>query len=123
MKDINRRQFLKLGLFAAAAGLMPLTARATMRESVAPERSLAFYNTHTGESIQTVYWAEGQYIPAALAEINTLLRDHRNNEVAEMSRDLLDLLHGLNSAIDPPSAFSCDFGLSLPVHQRHARRA
>ncbi|MFZ5594062.1 MAG: DUF882 domain-containing protein [Pseudomonadota bacterium] len=114
MKDINRRQFLKLGLFAAAAGLMPLTARATMRESVAPERSLAFYNTHTGESIQTVYWAEGQYIPAALAEINTLLRDHRNNEVAEMSRDLLDLLHGLNSAIDPRQPFHVISGYRSP---------
>ncbi|MDX1252679.1 MAG: DUF882 domain-containing protein [Gammaproteobacteria bacterium] len=115
MKDISRRQFLKLGLFATAAGMMPMPVHSMMRESVAPERSLAFYNTHTGESIQTVYWTEGQYIPAALAEINTLLRDHRNNEVTEMSTGLLDLLHNLNNVIDARQPFHVISGYRSPA--------
>lgn len=116
MKDISRRQFLKLGLLATAAGMvMPLPVRATMRERAASERSLAFYNTHTGESIQTVYWAEGHYIPAALAEINILLRDHRNNEVAEMSAGLLDLLHTLNNTIDARQPFHVISGYRSPA--------
>src|ERR1700736_5243764 len=31
-------------------------------------RSLTFYNVHTGESLNRVYWAEGEYVPGALNE-------------------------------------------------------
>ena len=100
MKDRSRRQFLKLGMLALAAGLLPSPARAALRHIIAPERTLAFHNTHTGENIKTVYWAEGNYIPEALAGINHILRDHRNNEIQDISPALLDLLYSVNSVIE-----------------------
>lgn len=98
--DKSRRQFLKLGMLVAAAGLYPFPVHAALCDIVARERSLDFYNTHTGKSIKTVYWAEGGYIPEALAEINHVLRDHRNNEIKNMSPVLLDLLYDINSMIE-----------------------
>lgn len=100
MKDIDRRQFLKFGLLTATAGLFPSLASATLRDVMAPERVLALYNTHTGESIKTVYWADGNYLPEALADINHILRDHRNDAVKTMSPALLNLLHSVHSAVD-----------------------
>lgn len=100
MKDAGRRQFLKFGLLVATAGLFPSLACAALRHVMAPERVLALYNTHTGESIKTVYWAEGNYIPEALADINHILRDHRNDAVKAMSPALLNLLHSVNNAVD-----------------------
>lgn len=97
MKDANRRQFLKLGALAAAAGLPPLVTRAAAPDPKAPERSLAFYNTHTGESLQTVYWTEGNYLPEALTGINRILRDHRNDAIKDMSVALLDLLYRIHT--------------------------
>lgn len=105
MKNSSRRQFLKLGVLAAAAGLPVFPARAALRDVMTPERSLAFYNTHTGENLQTVYWAEGGYIPQALADINRILRDHRNNEIKDMSPALLDLLYRINNVIDARQPF------------------
>ncbi|MEQ1814677.1 MAG: DUF882 domain-containing protein [Candidatus Nitrotoga sp.] len=99
-KDAGRRQFLRFGLLAATAGLFPSLACATLRDVTAPDRGLSLYNTHTGESIKTVYWAEGNYIPEALADINHILRDHRNNAVKAMSPALLNLLHSVHSAVD-----------------------
>ena len=101
MQDRSRRQFLKSGMLAVTAGLLLSSpARAALRHVMAPERVLAFHNTHTGESIQTVYWAEGNYIPEALVDINHILRDHRNNEIQDMSPALLDLLYRINSVIE-----------------------
>ena len=85
-----RRSFLKSSVVLASALSMPALARAA---TAAPgERTLRLYNTHTGESLKSVFWAEGQFVPDALAEINKLLRDHRSNTVAPIDPQLLVLL-------------------------------
>lgn len=117
MKDAKRRQFLKFGALAAAASLSPLparAARATLTGATAPQRSLAFYNTHTGESLRTIYWAEGGYIHQALLDINHVLRDHRTNAVKEMSPALLDFLYSINNAIDARQPFHIISGYRSP---------
>jgi uncharacterized protein YcbK (DUF882 family) len=86
----QRRSFLKTSAVLATALGVPALARAAV---AAPhERVLRLYNTHTGESIKSVFWAEGQFIPEAVADINKLLRDHRSNTVAQMDPQLLLLL-------------------------------
>ncbi len=115
MKDTSRRQFLKLGMLVAAAGLLPFPARATLRDVMAPERVLALYNTHTGESIKTVYWAEGGYIPEGLADINHILRDHRNDAIKDMSPALLDLLYSINNAVAARQPFHIISGYRSPA--------
>lgn len=86
----NRRSFLRTSAVLASALSVPAMARAA---TAAPyERVLRLYNTHTGESIKSVFWAEGNFIPDALVDINKLLRDHRSNAVAAMDPQLLLLL-------------------------------
>ena len=86
----KRRSFLKTSVVLASALSVPALARAA---AAAPgERTLRLYNTHTGESIKSVFWAEGQFVPEALIDINKLLRDHRSNTIATMDPKLLVLL-------------------------------
>jgi uncharacterized protein YcbK (DUF882 family) len=90
----SRRRFLAgAGALAAAA----VISRQTFAQSltITPERTLSFYNLHTGESLKTAYWAEGQYIPESLSDINHLLRDFRNDEIKPIDLGLLDLLHAI----------------------------
>ncbi|MES2321986.1 MAG: DUF882 domain-containing protein [Pseudomonadota bacterium] len=85
-----RRSFLKSSVVVASALGMPALARAAV---AAPnERVLRLYNTHTGESLKSLFWAEGQFVPDALADINKLLRDHRNNSINPIDPQLLLLL-------------------------------
>lgn len=77
---------------AAKAAVIPSGTLAVPPAAAPGERILRLYNTHTGESIRSVFWAEGQFIPDALQDINKLLRDHRNNKVAEIDPQLLVLL-------------------------------
>lgn len=107
----QRRNFLKSSLVVASSLGLPAFARAadiaTAAAANSPnERTLRFYNTHTGESLRSTFWAEGQFIPDALQDINKVLRDHRNNRIAEMDPQLLVLLDNV----------SAKFGSNSVVH-------
>ncbi len=56
------------------------------------ERSLSFYNLHTGERLETVFWADGAYRSEALSEVDRFMRDFRTGEVRRIDPRLLDLL-------------------------------
>lgn len=93
--DPCRRRLCKLGLFAAAACLVPSIARAAGLPAGEAPRRLAFFNTHTGETLEAVYYRAGGYDPAALRAIHHILRDHRSGCVHPIDPALLDLLHAL----------------------------
>ena len=94
---LDRRQFVKGGTLAALALCFPSIAAASVsRIYIEPERRLSFYNTHTGESLSTVYYSMGAYLRESLEEINHVLRDHRTGEIKAIDRELLDLLYELS---------------------------
>ncbi len=106
---LSRRQFIKLGMLAAA---LPLPAFAS-RE--AAERRLGFLNLHTGEKLDLPYWIEGDYVPESLAEINRVLRDHRTGAVAAIDIQLLDLLDRVKAALGTAQPFQVISGYRSPA--------
>ena len=115
---IARRRFLGLAATVAAGCLgAPVSARA---RSVA-ERSLSFYNIHTGESLKTVYWADGWYVEEGLKEIDWHLRDYRTGQIKQIDLRLLNLLHDLRGVLDTKHAYSVISGYRSP--ETNAARA
>jgi len=106
---LSRRQFLRLGMLAAA---LPLPAFAS-RE--AAERRLGFLNLHTGEKLDLPYWIEDDYLPESLAEINRVLRDHRTGAVAAIDIQLLDLLDRVKAALGTAQPFQVISGYRSPA--------
>jgi len=99
----GRRQVMLLGISALASALA--------RPAIAVPRSddrrrLSFHNLHTGESLDAVYWADGDYVPDALRRIDAVLRDFRTGDVHPIDRRLLDLLVRLRQRL----------GTSEPMH-------
>ena len=78
----HRRSFLKGSVALASAISLPALAKTA--QAAPGERTLRLYNTHTGETVRSVFWAEGQFIPDALQDINKVLRDHRNNQLVHV---------------------------------------
>ncbi len=108
----GRRRILELGCALTLAFLpVPTLALANAGEP----RSLGFTHLHTGEKLNIVYWADGEYLPEALAEINHLLRDHRTGEVEPIAPDLLDLLHLVHSKLDSSAPFRVISGYRSPA--------
>ena len=120
MNQLSRRNFLGLGAVAATAALVPAKAfaagaPAATSSALAPERCLSFFHTHTGERLTTSYCAGGDYLPDALKNVNTLLRDFRVNQVKPIDPDLLDLLFELNGTLGTAQPFHVISGYRSPV--------
>ena len=120
MNQLSRRNFLGLGAVAATAALVPAKAFAAVApaaksSALASERCLSFFHTHTGERLTTSYCAGGGYLPDALRNVNTLLRDFRVNQVKPIDPDLLDLLFELNGTLGTAQPFHVISGYRSPV--------
>jgi uncharacterized protein YcbK (DUF882 family) len=109
----NRRRLLGAAVAAAAtAAVAP-----TRAISFAP-RSVALYNTHTGEWLRTVYWADGHYIRDAVRDINWILRDHWTDEIRPMNAGVLDVLEMLHSRLESRDPFLVVCGYRSPETNR-----
>jgi uncharacterized protein YcbK (DUF882 family) len=113
----TRRRFLETG-GRAVLGLGIASAPASKTE--APRR-LAFYNTHTAESLDLEYWAEGRYLDDALRGIDHVLRDHRTGKTAEMDVKLLDLLFALKGRLGTSGPFHVISGYRSPETNEYLR--
>ena len=84
-------------------------------DSLPSEMSLSFNNLHTGEKLKTTFFCEGSFVNESMDAICHLLRDHRNNEVGQMSPDLMLLLHDLQQTLDVDKPFEVISGYRSPA--------
>src|SRR5258708_14640340 len=117
--QLSRRAFLGFGAVAAASALLPArafasAAPAVAKASLAMERELSFFHTHTGERLSLAYCSGGEYVAPALKNINVLLRDFRANQVKPIDPALLDLLFELNGALGTDQPFHVISGYHTP---------
>ena len=112
--SLSRRGFITLGLITALSSTIPCEAMGAVRKMMAPERSLSFYNTHTGEKLRSIYWCQGRYVADALADINRILRDHRTGDITKIDPKLLDLLYVLHDEFHTHEPFHIISGYRSP---------
>ena len=107
---LSRRRLLGAAVAVTAVGLItPAPA-----VSYAP-RSISLYNTHTGEWLRTVYWADGHYIREAVRDINWILRDHHTDEMRPMDAGVLDVLGMMRERLDTNEPFLVVSGYRSPA--------
>ena len=106
---LSRRRLLGGAVAVTTIGLVH-PAPAT---SYAP-RAISLYNTHTGEWLRTVYWADGHYIREAVRDINWILRDHHTDEIRPMDAGVLDVLGMLRERLDTSDPFLVVSGYRSP---------
>ncbi len=113
-----RRRFIQTLLGTGAVLATPVLQASLQR---APERSLAFRNLHTGETLRSTYWAQGAYLKDELKGVNQVLRDHRSGEVYPMEPKLLDLLYVLQQTTGISGAFHVISGYRSPQTNQKLR--
>jgi len=121
----GRRRFLALGAAGLAlpflSRLPSLASARSITASLPPDRSLSFYNTHTGESATVEFCRAGRLIPDALAKIDHILRDHRTGEIKPMDVRLLDLLYVLARTLGTEKPYHVISGFRSPRTNDHLR--
>lgn len=116
----SRRKFIKtcLGFALGATAAPALAAAGTSRE-----RTLAFYNLHTGEQLKTTYWMGGRYLPAEMDDISRILRDFRTGEVMPIDPRLVDLLFALQNQFGVRAPFNVISGYRSPATNERLRES
>lgn len=112
----SRRNFLRMigGLTAGLAVSSSALAN-KMTSSHTAKREMAFYHLHTGESLETSTYANGDFSVQSLKEVNHLLRDHRTDEVIDIDTQLLSLLGDLKQLLGTSKPFHIISGYRSPA--------
>lgn len=118
---LSRRQVIT-GLAGVAATLILPESPAFAALPKKDIRKLGFDHTHTGESLDVVYWAEGKYVKSGLKKVNYLLRDFRNGKEKKIDPALLDQLVLLQRKLGSTGRFEIISGYRSPQTNRMLRR-
>lgn len=130
MTKANSNVFTRRGLlsvFAATAAVAaPTYANAFgLLRGAGDIRRLKMYSSRTGESINTIYWIEGEYIKEALNEINHFMRDWRENAIIQMDPRNFDIIAATHKLLDTTEPYLMLSGYRTPktnaMLRRHSR--
>lgn len=78
-------------------------------------KSIALHNINTGERLNLTYFERGEYLKAAMDEINYLFRDHRTGYQHPVDPMLLDQLYDLKRLLDIGKPYAVVSGYRSPV--------
>jgi uncharacterized protein YcbK (DUF882 family) len=78
-------------------------------------RKISIYSSRSGETLESVYWVEGQYIPEALAEINHIMRDWRTNDVIRFDPRTIDIMAASRKLLDTREPYMLLSGYRSPA--------
>ena len=100
LTGVTRRGLL--GVFAATAVIAaPTLSNAFgLLKGAGDIRRIKMYSGRTGESVDTIYWIEGEYIPEVLKEINHFMRDWRSDATVKMDPSNLDIIAASHRLMD-----------------------
>ena len=77
-------------------------------------RRIRMYSGRTGESIDTIYWIEGDYIKEAMAEINHFMRDWRNSQTKQIDPRTVDIMAASHRLMDVTEPYMMLSGYRSP---------
>lgn len=99
-RNLSRRRFIASALAFGGALLLP--PRMVNAAPLAPMtvKRLRLFNPKTKELLETTYWVNGEYVPAALAEIAYVMRDLRCETVGTIDTGLIDLLYNVQACLN-----------------------
>ncbi len=78
-------------------------------------RRIKMYSGRTGESIDTIYWIEGEYVPEALKEINHFMRDWRTDQKVVIDPRTIDIAAASHRLMDTGEPYMMLSGYRSPA--------
>jgi uncharacterized protein YcbK (DUF882 family) len=105
MTDKPSTGFSRRGLLGVFAATMVVAAPTYtnafgLLKGAGDIRRIRMYSGRTGESIDTIYWIEGDYIPEVLEEINYFMRDWRSGGKTKIDPRNIDIMAASHRLLD-----------------------
>lgn len=119
MADTSRLGLTRRGLLGAFAASLVVAAPTYtnafgLLRGAGDIRRIRMYSGRTGESIDTIYWVEGQYIPEVLKEINHFMRDWRSGDTVKIDPRTVDIMAAAHRLMDVTEPYMMLSGYRSP---------
>lgn len=119
MTDLTKSGFTRRGLIAAFAATAVAAAPTCSNafgflRGAGDIRRIRMYSGRTGETLDTIYWIEGEYIPEALNEITYFMRDWRSDKTKEIDPRTLDIAAAAHRLLDVSEPYMLLSGYRTP---------
>ncbi|MGR3662155.1 MAG: YcbK family protein [Paracoccaceae bacterium] len=85
-------------------------------------RRIKMYSGRTGESIDTIYWIEGDYIKDAMKEITYFMRDWRTDQTKKIDTRTIDIMAASHRLLDVKEPYMMLSGYRSPQTNAMLRR-
>lgn len=114
MACLSRRGILK-AFAATAVSVAPTYSNAfSFNRGAGDIRRIRMYSGRTGESIDTIYWIDGDYIGDALTEVSHFMRDWRNDRVTSIDINAIDIWSATHAMLETDQPFMMLSGYRSP---------
>jgi uncharacterized protein YcbK (DUF882 family) len=112
---LSRRRLL--GIFAAGiVAAAPTYSKAFgLLRGAGDIRRIRMYSGRSGESIDTIYWIEGEYIPEVMKEINHFMRDVRTGTTRAIDPRTIDIIAATHRMLDVSEPYMMLSGYRSPA--------
>ena len=102
---ISRRGLLRAFAATALVAAPTYSNAAGFLRGAGDIRRLKMYSRRTGESLDVIYWIEGDYIKDALTEVNWFMRDWRRDQSRAMDTRTVDIIAATQQLLDTSTPF------------------
>jgi uncharacterized protein YcbK (DUF882 family) len=113
--SLTRRGLLRAFAATAVAAAPTYSAAAGFLRGAGDVRRLHMYSGRTGESINLIYWIEGDYIAESMAEINYFFRDWRSNQTISIDTRTIDIIAATHNMLDGTEPYTLLSGYRSPA--------
>ncbi len=106
-----------LGVFAATMVVAAPTCSNAfgLLRGAGDVRRVRMYSGRTGESLDTIYWIEGEYIKEVLKEINYFMRDWRTDDQTKIDPRNIDIMAAAHRLMDVSEPYMMLSGYRSPA--------
>ena len=111
---LSRRHLLRAFAATAVVAAPTYSKAAGFLRGAGDVRRISMYSGRTGESINTIYWIDGKYIPEALNEINYFMRDWRFNKVINIDTRTIDIMAAVHNLLEVDEPYMMLSGYRTP---------
>jgi uncharacterized protein YcbK (DUF882 family) len=102
---ISRRGLLRAFAATALVAAPTYSHAAGFLRGAGDIRRLKMYSRRTGESLDVIYWIEGDYIKDALTEVNWFMRDWRRDQSRANDTRTVDIIAATQQLVDTSTPF------------------
>ncbi|MEM6499522.1 MAG: DUF882 domain-containing protein, partial [Pseudomonadota bacterium] len=114
-KGMNRRAVLAAFAATAVTAAPTFSNASGFLRGAGDIRRLRMKSVRTGESIDTIYWIEGDYIRDAVKEINYFMRDWRTDDVHKIDLRTVDIMAASHNMLDVTEPYTLLSGYRSPA--------